>query len=449
MLLTATWVLPVDGPAIEDGAVLVRDGRVAAVGPVSSVSAEEGEERRHFERAVLMPGLVDMHTHLRSSVFRGVCDDLPYAWWKLQVSALSTRLDEDDWKASARLGALEAIQSGITCVADISETQEALGAMLESGLRGVVYREVTGMGHTGVDERLAEAEESVQAAAKSAEGSTVRVGIAPHSPYAASSEIYAGCAELADRLSLPIATHLAGSKDEHDFVKYGSSPLAYEYREQQGWHDIPWQPMGVSPVKYVQQWGILHCEEVLVAHAVHVSDEDIHILKRYDVAVAHCPRCAAKLGMGIAPLARYLSHGLRVGLGTDSPASNSTMDFFDEMRIGLLLQRASTQSVQDLSASRFVRMATLDGAKALRLDHEIGSLSVGKSADVIAVALSHPHQLPAGDPHSALVYTANQEDILMTMAEGRVLYEDGRFTTLDADAIIAACEPARAKLRNG
>lgn len=447
MLLKARWVLPMDGPPIEDGAILVRDDRIAEVGSASAIVLPEGDEQRDFEQAALMPGFVDLHTHLQYSAFRGLCDDLPYTWWKIQVGELAQRLDDDDWRASADLGVLEALQSGITCVADISDASFALDAVLAAGLRGVLYREVSGMGHRVADAKLAEAEEEIVKARAKAEGRPVTIGVAPHSPYAASSEIYAGCAALADRLDLPIATHLAGSKDEYDFVKHGSSPLAYEYREQRGWQDIPWQPMGVSPVKYVQQWEVLHCDNVMVAHAIHASDEDVAILARYDVAVAHCPRCAAKLGMGVAPLRRYLTHGLRLGLGTDSPASSSIMDFFDEMRIGLLMQRAATQSVGEFSAARFVRMATTGGAAALKLDREIGTLAPGMAADIIAVDLSHAHQLPGGDPYSTLVYTANQEDVLMTMVGGRILFERGAFTGLDAGAVVSAAEAVRSKLR--
>ena len=446
MLLKAQWVLPIDAPPIADGAVLVRDERIVGVGSAAALAADPGEEVRDLGRAVILPGFVDLHTHFKFSAFRGVSDDLPYARWKLQVGELARRLDDDDWRASARLGALEAIRSGITCVADISDTGHALEAMLDAGMRGVVYREVSGMGGEAAG-ALAKAEAHIEWAQGLAADRPVAIGIAPHSPYAANSDVYLGCAEIADRRGLPIATHLAGSKDEYEFVKYGSSLLANEFREQQGWQDVPWQPMGVSPVKYVQQWQIFHCENVMVAHAIHVSDDDIQILARYDVGIAHCPRCAAKLGMGVAPLLKYLQSRLRLGLGTDSPASNNTMDPFDEMRIGLLMQRAVTGRVSDLAAERFVRFATLGGAEVLRLDREIGSLAPGKAADLVAVGLTHSHQVPLTDPYSALVYTANQENVVLTMVGGRVLFDTGEYSSLDREEVLLASEPVRAKLR--
>jgi 5-methylthioadenosine/S-adenosylhomocysteine deaminase len=448
MLLLAKWVLPISGDPIEDGGVLVRDGRIEAVGPRATLGGLDGEDVRDFGQAVVMPGFVDLHTHLAFSAFRGLCDDLPYARWKLQVGELARLLDAADWRASARLGALEAMRSGITCVANMSPDAHALEAVLESGLRGMIYREVEGMGTKEAAANLAEAEDFLDGAlelASTADG-RIEVGIAPHSPYSASADVYTGCTRIAKERGLPVATHLAGSRDEYQFVKYGSSMLANEYRRQKGWQDVPWQPTGVSPVKYVQQWQLFTCDRVLAAHGIHVSDDDIQILARFDVAIAHCPRCAAKLGMGIAPMHAFTQVGLRVGLGTDSPASNNTMDPFDEMRIGLLIQRAANQAVDDLSAARFVRMATLGGAEALGLHERIGSLEPGKEADVIAVDLSHSHQLPTTDPYSALVYTANQEDVAMTMVAGRVLWE-GTARTLCRDEVVADAEPVRAKLR--
>ncbi|MBI4734207.1 MAG: amidohydrolase family protein [Rubrobacteridae bacterium] len=178
-----------------------------------------------------------------------------------------------------------------------------------------------------------------------------------------------------------------------------------------------------------------------------MNDYDIDILKRYDVAIAHCPRCNAKLSMGVAPLQSFLERGLKVGIGTDSPASNNTTDPFDEMRIGLLMQRGITRSSK-FTAEEFVYMATLGGAKALNLDNEIGSLETGKQADIIVVDMSHSHQIPTREPYSALVYTANQENVVFTMVAGKTLYKDFRYLTLDEDDILRRAEPIRRKVKS-
>jgi 5-methylthioadenosine/S-adenosylhomocysteine deaminase len=248
-----------------------------------------------------------------------------------------------------------------------------------------------------------------------------------------------------------VAIHLAGSRDEYDFVRYGSSNLAQDFREQSGWRDVAWMPTGVSPVQYVLQWGLLDLPRVLAVHCVQVDEHDIDVLAARNVAVAHCPRCNAKLGMGIAPLKSFFEHGLTVGLGTDSPASNNTVDPFDEMRIGLLLQRGVTGE-QDFyryfTARTFIRLATIHGARALGMEDEIGSLEPGKRADVIAVDLSSsPHMVPTADPYSALVHTANQKDVLATMVAGRMVFDRGDYSTVDKDRALARAREIRTKLR--
>ncbi|MHB1323581.1 MAG: amidohydrolase family protein [Coriobacteriia bacterium] len=448
MLLLARYVLPVSGPHIEDGAVLVRDGEIAAVGPRSQlVAAHPDEEILDYGLAALMPGFVDLHTHLEYSIFRGVVDDLPYSAWKMEVQRREALLTRQDWADSAVLGAMEAIRSGITTVADITDTGASVDAAHLAGLRGVVYREVSTMDASAVAEVIAEALSDIAEWEGRVDGSRLAIGIAPHSPYTCHPKLFQAVAEAVSASSRPVAIHLAGSRDEYDFVKYGSSPLGQDFRTQSGWADEPWMPTGVSPVRYVYQWGVLDLPNVMAVHCVHVDTADIEILKRADVSVAHCPRCNAKLGMGTAPLGEFMSHRLRVGLGTDSPASNSTIDFFEEMRVGLLIQRGLRGEQGFFPAETFVRLATLEGARALKLDSIIGTLEPGKRADVIAVGLSQSHQVPTQNPYGALVHTCNQEDILMTMVDGRMLYDRGRFLTLDPQGMLERLERMRLKVR--
>jgi 5-methylthioadenosine/S-adenosylhomocysteine deaminase len=448
MLLTAKYVLPVSRPCIEDGAVLVREGSIADVGTRADLEERyPGELGRDFGLAALMPGFVDLHTHLEYHVFRGIVDDLGYSGWKMQVSKLERNLTDEDWEDSAYLGAMESIACGITSIADITNTGASLKAAASAGLGGIVYREVSTMDKTKVAGRLAEASDDIEDWQGRAEAPVLRIGIAPHSPYTCHPTLFEAAAGLAIERDLPTAIHLAGSHDEFDFVKYGSSSLAQDFREQSGWNDLTWMPTGVSPVKYVQQWGMYAIPNLLAVHCVQVDDNDIEILAENDVSVAHCPRCNAKLGMGIAPLRQLLEHGLRIGMGTDSPASNNTVDMFDEMRIGLLLQRGVTGAAEFFTAERFVRLATLEGARAVRADQRIGSLESGKQADVIAVDLSGSHQVPTRDPASVLVHSANAENVVMTMVAGRILYDHGEYQTIDAERALARAGEIRVKLR--
>lgn len=448
MLLLARYVLPVNGPHIEDGAVLVRGTDIVAVGTRDDLTrAYPAEQVVDYGLAALMPGFVDLHTHLEYSVFRGVVDDLPYSQWKMEVQRREAFLDDADWADSALLGAVEAIRSGITTVADVTDSGASVDAAERAGLRGVIYREVSTMDPSAVNAAIAEADADIRLWSARVSSSRLAIGIAPHSPYTCHPRLFRAVADYVGDSERPVAIHLAGSRDEYDFVKYGSSRLGQDFRTQSGWADEAWMPTGVSPVRYVYQWGVLDLPNVMAVHCVHVDTADIEVLKSANVSVAHCPRCNAKLGMGTAPLGEFKTHGLRVGLGTDSPASNSTIDFFEEMRVGLLIQRGLRGESGFFPAESFVKLATIEGAHALRLDHLIGSLEPGKRADVIAVDLSKSHQVPTQNPYGALVHTCNQEDVLMTMVEGRVLYDRGRFLTLDPDAMSGRLEQMRLKVR--
>jgi 5-methylthioadenosine/S-adenosylhomocysteine deaminase len=446
MLLAARYVLPVASPHIEDGAVLVTDGRIVEVGTREDLVARHpGEDMRDYGLAALLPGFVDTHTHLEYAALRGAVDDVPYAEWKMQVMHKERALTPQDWEDSAVLGALETIMSGITTIADITSSGASARAAAAAGLRGIVYREVQTMVKARVPEVLAEADIDIDTWKTLAPG-RLAIGIAPHAPYSCHPELFKQVTELATRRGLPVAIHLAGSRDEYDFIKYGSSALAVDYQEATTWSDAGWLPTGVSPVRYVLQWGLFHAPEVLAVHCVQVDDDDIDVLAEHDVAIAYCPRCNAKLGMGTAPLSDFLVHGMRVGIGTDSPASNNTVDVFDEMRIGLLIQRGAARA-SFFTAEQFIRLATLDAARALRMDDVVGSLEPGKHADIIAVDLSSSHQVPTQDPYGALVHAANQENVLMTMVGGKMLYEHGRACTLDAQDSVSRVEQMRTKLR--
>lgn len=448
MLLVARYVLPVGAPHIDDGAVLVRDAEIVEVGSRADLQRRHpDEEVLDYGLAALMPGFVDLHTHLEYATFRGVVDDLPYTQWKMAVQGREHLLSEADWADSAVLGAIEAIRSGITTIADVTDSGASVAAANRSGLRGVVYREVQTMDTRAIARVMDEARADMDAWGAATDASRITIGIAPHGPYTCHPRLFQAVTEEVQASPRPVAIHLAGSKDEYDFVKYGSSPLGQDFRTQSGWAEETWLPTGVSPVRYVYQWEILDLPNVLAVHCVHVDPGDVGVLERADVSVAYCARCNAKLGMGTAPLRDFKEHGLRVGIGTDSPASTSTIDFFEEMRVGLLVQRGMHGEEGFFTAQEFVRMATLDGARALKMDALVGTLEPGKRADIIAVDLSKSHQVPTQNPYGALVHTCNQDDVLMTMVEGRLLYDRGRFHTLDPEAMAGRMEELRLRVR--
>jgi 5-methylthioadenosine/S-adenosylhomocysteine deaminase len=447
MLLTARYVLPIATPHIEHGAVLVRDDRIVDVGEIDRLCELYPDEPIHdFGLAALMPGFIDLHTHLEYTAMRGLVDDLPYSEWKLQLMQKERLFSSQDWDDSACLGALEALQSGITTVADITSAGSSGVATQASGLRAVIYREVATMDKHQVDDVMKRAADDLKAWMATTDADRITVGIAPHAPYSCHPELFRRVAEYAMDGTM-VAIHLAGSVEEYEFVKYGSSMLATDVRETYDAKAPLWLPTGVSPVRYVLQWGLFDVPHIMAVHCTQVDDDDIQILAEKDVGIAHCPRCEAKLAMGVAPVERFVRAGLRVGLGTDSPAASNSMDVFEEMRIGLLVQRATLGEDRFMSARQFVKMATLEAARVLGLDHELGSLQPGKQADIIAVDLSKSHQIPTHYPYSTLVHTANQENILATMVAGQFLYQNRTWSRMDHERIFARAEEMRMKLR--
>lgn len=447
MLLTARYVLPISTPHLEYGAVLVRGDRIVEIGDFDRLKEMHPDEPvKDFGLAALMPGFVDAHTHLEYTALRGLVDDLPYSRWKLQLLQKQRLFTSQDWDDSALLGAAEALQSGITTVADITETGSSGHAAHAAGLRGIIYREVSTMEKREVSAEMERATADIDAWRATSDGGRLTIGIAPHAPYSCHPELFKRVAEYAQD-GTRVAMHLAGSREEYDFVKFGSSILGRDVRDTFDAHAPLWLPTGVSPVRYALQWGIFDVPHLLAVHCTQLDEGDIETLAAHNVAIAHCPRCNAKLGMGIAPVDEFLRAGIRVGLGTDSPAASNSMDEFEEMRIGLLVQRALLGEEHFIPARQFVKMATLDAARALGIDEHVGSLAPGKQADIIAVDLSESHQIPTHYPYGTLVHTANQENVLWTMVAGDVVYEPHTWGNLDHERIFARAEEMRMKLR--
>lgn len=450
MLLCAQYIVPINSDPFQRGAVLVRDGAIADIGPAGILRKRYADEEvKDFGMAVLMPGMVDLHTHTENSVFRGIVHDVPYTTWVRAVVEKSAQLEAGEWRDSAMLGCLEAISSGITCIADITPTGAAGYAAHMTGMRSIIYREVGAMDQRRIDYAMRVAANDIAHWQEEADPARMTIGIAPAAIYTCHPGVFARVSEFARKEKIPVAMHLAGSREEYQFVKRGSSPFAvHTMGTKRGYVEIPpWLPTGVSPVNYALNWGAFESDNVLAIHCIHIDDNDVKKLKEYDVAVASCPRCSAQLGMGLPPINEFLRARLRFGLGTDSPAATDSIDLFDEMRLGMLLQRA-VSSETFLDSTTMLEAATIGGARALKMDHLIGSLEIGKRADIIAVDLSGSHQTPTSDPVSAVVNTSNGSDVLMTMIEGEVLYEKSHWhVNADVAKTIARVIEIRGKLR--
>ena len=420
-IYSARWVLPMASSSpIEHGAVAVDGALIVGVGFAVDLRARFPEAHvEDFGQSVILPGLVNTHTHLELTALRGYLENEEsnfYAWLRKLTLARLERMTPDDIRVSAAWGACEAVRAGITCVGDASDSaMMSMLALRDVGLRGVVFQESFGPDPRLVDENFAKLKGKVEQL-REVETDLVRVGVSPHAPYTVCRPQLELIADFAISERLPLMMHAAESAAEESFLRDGTGLFA-EGLAKRG---IEWTPPGISTIQYLKRAGILETQPLL-AHCIRVDDEDIETLKQTRSKVAHCPKSNAKLGHGRAPLAKFLAAGVNVGLGSDSVASNNTCDLLEEARFALL----SAQN-PSLKASQILAAAIQDGI-----------LREGAQADLIVVGLDGAHQLPVYDPATALVFSSSGRDVLLTIIAGREVYRDQRVLGVDEDHLRA------------
>ncbi len=418
----ADWVLPITAPAVPAGTVAVANDRIAYVGPRDRAPAGEDVD---LGASVLMPGLVNAHTHLELTAMRGFLEDLEFhAWIRRLVAARREVLTREMLLDSARLGIDEGLSAGITTFADTCDSGVAFDAMLERGVRGIMYQEVFGPAPATCEESIAELKAKVDAlAARQTE--LVRVGVSPHAPYTVSDRLFAATARYAIQARLPIAIHIAESESEQRLVAEARGPFADALLKR----GIRVEERARSPIQLLRGLRVLDAQPLLI-HCVRVDAADVHAIRAWGCAVAHCPASNAKLGHGVAPLTAFLEAGIVVGLGSDSVASNNRMSILEEAWLATLQQRARVQRPDAIPAARALRLATIEGARALGLEAEVGSLEVGKSADLAAFPLD-PRMGPVHDVESAVVFTLHAVPASLVTVAGTVRVRDGEVVNRD------------------
>jgi cytosine/adenosine deaminase-related metal-dependent hydrolase len=413
----ARWVLPITAPPIEDGVVACEDGVIRFVGPEA-----DGPPGEDFDLgdSVLLPGLVNAHTHLELTAMRGFLEELAFEdWIDTLRRARAAVLDDEALLDSARLGVLEGIEHGVTTFADTSASGVTARAMRECGVRGIMYQEVFGPDPAACNEAMADLDRRVTALRED-ETDLVRIGVSPHAPYTVSDDLYRAVAEYAVANSLPIAMHIAESDAEQALVCRGSGIFA-KWHARRG---IPVRPRARSPVALLADLNALPAGSLLI-HAVNTDLTDIRTIVRQHTCIAHCPTSNAKFGHGIAPLDAFLAAGIDVGLGSDSVASNNRMDVLDEARMAVLSANLRARSPRALSAERAIGLATIGGARALGNARTTGSLEPGKSADLAAFRLDTSRGVPSRDPAAALVFSMGGSRAYLVAVAGRHLVERG------------------------
>jgi len=419
-VLSAEWVLPIEGPPIEAGAVVIVDGRIAAVGTVEDL----GEGTR-YDDAVIMPGFVNAHSHLEYAVYGGFGDGLgDFAEWITLHIQRKARIGWEEYVDVARLGAAQCLASGVTTVGDCSYSGASAVACAELGVRATIYLEVFGADPARALERFAGVRDRIA----DAFSTRVKPGVSPHAPYSVSIELYEACAEL----GLPIATHISESPAEVEYLRTGRGVWG-EYK------DLLVASPGKTGTHLLAEHDLLG-PNVLAAHCVVLDEDEIGLLAVTGTGVAHCPRSNAALGCGVAPLTELRSAGARVGVGTDSPASAPSFDFFEELRTVVLSARARAARPDVLFAGEALELGTLGSARALGLDAEIGSLVPGKRADLAVVSLKGSAYLPWEDPAGAVVFGGSPDRVIATYVDGEARYEKGG---MDWQELTAAAHSAR------
>jgi cytosine/adenosine deaminase-related metal-dependent hydrolase len=435
MLIRAKWVMPVAGEPIENGEVLAVDGRIVSVGPAGHVSSESAGEIVELRSSALLPGFVNAHSHLELTVMRGLLEDLGFREWITRLTSVKySILGDEDMLDSARLGALEALSAGVTMCGDTCDSGLALDALLEAGMRGTVFQEVFGPDMAQAPESMRKLTEKVDALRERAGyGGRVRVGISPHAPYTVSGELFRRTTAFALERNLPVAIHAAESDDEERFVREGTGPFA----EGLARRAISWEAPRTSTIAYLASLGVLETRPLLI-HAVRATLADLDLVAASGACIAHCPKSNAKLGHGAAPLREMLDRAIVVGLGTDSVASNNVCDPIDEARCAVMSARTRAGDFRALSSRTALELSTLGGARALGRDLEVGTIEPGKRADLCAVSLDGLHHAPVYDVEAAIVFSATARDVVMTVVDGRILYDargETRFPHADEERL--------------
>lgn len=436
-ILSARYVLPISSEPIENGAVIIEKDKILAVGKYSALKKKYPQaEHLSFGEAVILPGFVNVHSHLEITAMRGFLErqEHDFSAWLLKLTKTRAAvLTDEDVKTAAVLGALEGTRAGVTCFGDIGRFgRVGFEALKKNKLRGVVFQETEFSPENKLAEDDFERLREKFLALKEAETELLKIGLSPHSPYTVSRNLFERITEFALAENVKITIHAAESNEEVELLEKGTGFFTKVYEK----YGVQWNAPFCSPLEFLEKTGILQAKPLL-AHCIKVSAADIEIIRKTGSRIAHCPKSNAKFGHGIAPFEKFLDANIKVGFGSDSVASNNTCDILEEARFGVLSARILEGRKRFIEPHEAIEIATFGGAKALGLEHEIGTLEIGKQADLIAVSLENAAQMPVHDVYSALVFASNARDVKMTMTAGEEIYRDGDSKVIDEHEIKA------------
>jgi len=431
-LLSASWVIPVEpaGEVLAEHAIGIHQGRIVALLPSAQARARyDAQNHVHLAGHVLIPGLVNTHTHAAMTLMRGVADDLPLErWLKEHIWPAEQRWVNDALvRDGTRLACAEMMRGGVTCFNDMYFYPDEAGRVAsECGMRatiGLIVVDFPTIWARDADEYLAK---GTQVHDRFRDDPLIRTAFAPHAPYSVADAPLARVRTLADELDIPVHMH----------VHETAAEVSDSHRD-----------FGERPIARLDRLGLLS-HRLIAVHMVHLQDAEIARVAECAASVVHCPESNLKLANGFCPLQRLLEAGINVALGTDGAASNNDLDVHGEMRTAALLAKAVAGNAAVVPAARALEMATLNGARALGLDAEIGSLSTGKWADVVALDLSGIETQPVHDPLSHVVYAGGRSLVTHVWIAGRPVLKERTLLTVDEEAVIANAEQWRRRMDN-
>ena len=406
--------------------LLIKDDLIAEIS--DEIDDSNADKIIDAEGKILLPGLINTHTHLSMTLFRGLADDLSLdSWLNDHIWPMEANLNGDYCYIGALLGAVELIKSGTTTFSDMYFYMEDVARAVEdAGIRAVLSYGMIDFGDA--ERREAEIKENMalyDACNGMADG-RIKVFFGPHSPYTASEELLVKVRELADEHNIGIHIHVSETQKEiNDSL----------------------DERGIRPFEYLEKIGFLG-PDVVAAHCVWLSDEEIEIIKKHGVKVSHNPCSNMKLASGVAPVSKLIENDICVSIGTDGASSNNNLDLIEELKTASLLQKVSTLDPKVLTSDEAIEMATIKGAEALGLGDEIGSIEVGKKADIILIDTNSANMVPDSSSLSSnVIYSANGSNVDTTICNGKILMENKKLTTLDEDEIYAKAKQAIKELK--
>jgi 5-methylthioadenosine/S-adenosylhomocysteine deaminase len=406
--------------------LLIKDDLIAEI----SDEIDEGNADKIIdaEGKILLPGLINTHTHLSMTLFRGLADDLSLdSWLNDHIWPMEANLNGDYCYIGALLGAVELIKSGTTTFSDMYFYMEDVArAVDDAGIRAVLSYGMIDFGDAEKRENEIKENLTLFNACNGMADGRIKVFFGPHSPYTASEELLIKVRELADEYKMGIHIHVSETEKEiNDSL----------------------QEKGLRPFEYLEKIGFLG-PDVVAAHCVWLSDAEIEIIKKHDVKVSHNPCSNMKLASGVSPVSKLIESGVCVSIGTDGASSNNNLDLIEELKTASLLQKVSTLDPKVLNSDESIEMATIKGAEALGLSDEIGSIEVGKKADIILIDTNTANMTPDSSSLSSnVVYSANGSNVDTTICNGKILMENKKLTTLDEDEIYAKARQAIKELK--